>query len=432
MLTYATVLGYRLLNGFRADFGPLTIVIGPNAAGKSTLLDFLQFLSQCAQFPLNTVLGWHWGAASLLNATTLEKKISWEVHFRKPEKGFWSRLPPLTERSPLVYEVVLNTSVPGQVSVDYEVLKNATALPGYAQPFKYLEATSSRSSIFDRKHRKLVPFDEAVPRQGRVKESPSEGGGGEAVTLPVPLQEPTLMLSQMRFLNEFPIPSAARLLLAGPVFYPGFDVTRFSQLRNKAAEIRPETNLSPSGDNLGTVLHEVMTRYDYRSSASDLRDFLQVAYPSFEDIHVDTTYGNPPQVLVRVREKGIRRSTELWELSDGMLRFLCLEVALLNPLPPPLICIDEPETGLHPRLLPIVGDLIKAAAERTQVLITTHSPELLNRFDIRDVAVMTRGEEPKARWSRPADRKTLVKMLESVEGETLGDLHRSGELEVSE
>jgi predicted ATPase len=251
-------------------------------------------------------------------------------------------------------------------------------------------------------------------------------------TVAAPAQEPALMLSQIRFFNEFPIPSSARTLLASMAFYPGFDVSRFSTLRTKAAEIKPLTVLSSNGENLGTVLHEILTRYDYRDTADDLREFLRAAYSTFEEIHCDTTFGTPAQVLVRLREKGMGRSTELWELSDGMLRFLCLAVALLNPLPPPLVAIDEPEAGLHPKLLPVVADMIKAGAERTQVLVTTHSPDLLSRFDIEDVAVMTRGDEIRTRWHRPADRKTLVEMLKDVAGDTLGDLLRSGELEASE
>ena len=213
-------------------------------------------------------------------------------------------------------------------------------------------------------------------------------------------------------------------------FYPGFDVTRSSSLRTKAADISPVTTLSGNGDNLGTVLHEILTRYDYRSSAEELREFLRVAYPAFEEIHCDTTYGTPPQVLVGVREKGMRRSMNLWELSDGMLRFLCLATALLNPVPRMTVAIDEPELGLHPGLLPVVAEMIKTAAERAQVLVTTHSPDLLNCFDIADVAVMARdSDNAKVVWHRPANRKTLVEMLENVAGDTLGDLHRSGELE---
>ncbi len=239
-----------------------------------------------------------------------------------------------------------------------------------------------------------------------------------------------MLLSQIRFFNEFPVPSSVRFLLANMAFYPGFDVTQSSSLRTKAAEIRPITTLSTNGDNLGTVLHEILTRYDYRAAAEELRDFLRAAFPAFEEIHCDTTFGSPPQVLVGVREKGMSRSMNLWDLSDGMLRFLCLATALLNPQPPLLVAIDEPEMGLHPGLLPVVAEMIKTAAERTQVLVTTHSPELLNCFDIADVAVMARdADNAKVVWHRPANRKTLVEMLENVAGDTLGDLHRSGELE---
>ena len=59
----------------------------------------------------------------------------------------------------------------------------------------------------------------------------------------------------------------------------------------------------------------------------------------------------------------------------------------------PLVAIDEPELGLHPGLLPIVAEMIKTAAERTQVIVTTHSPDLLNCFDIADVAVMARNAD---------------------------------------
>ena len=243
-------------------------------------------------------------------------------------------------------------------------------------------------------------------------------------------RESALLLSQLVFFKEFPVPAAAHYFFRRVLCYPGFDVTRSSVLRTKAAEIKPTPLLTSNGDNLGTVLHEILTRYDFRSTAMELREFLSVSYPWFEEINCETTFGAPPQVLVRTRERGMSRAMELWELSDGMLRFLCLATALLNPVPPSLVAIDEPELGLHPGLLPIVAEMIKAAAERTQVLVTTHSPDLLERFDIDDVAVMARHEdEARAVWYRPSNRSTLVEMLKDVTGGTLGDLHRSGELE---
>ena len=424
MITQIEIGGYRLLDGFEADFNPLTVVIGANAVGKSTLIDCLQLIGECSEYPLNTAISWHHGPGSLLTAGNGNGQLAWSVTFHKPP--VWDGFP-LAEGKALVYEVVLQADAQGQMHPQYEVLRSQELVHG--EPLKFLEATPYQQHIFDIEQRRLIPFDEAQSSPDVVRDADSvvaSPGSGQAGAQ----QEVALLLSQIRFFNEFPIPSWVRALLAHMAFYPGFDVTHSSALRTKAADIKPDTTLWKNGDNLGTVLHEILTRYDFRSAAEELRDFLRVAYPAFEEIHCDTTYGTPPQVLVRVREQGMSRSMEMWELSDGMLRFLCLATALLNPWPRPLVAIDEPELGLHPRLLPIVAEMIKTAAERTQVIVTTHSPDLLNCFDIADVAVMARNaEDAKVMWHRPANRKTLVEMLNNVTGETLGDLHRSGELE---
>ena len=424
MITQIEIGGYRLLDGFEADFKPLTVVIGANAVGKSTLIDCLQLIAECCEFPLNTAISWHHGPASLLTAGNGNGQLAWRVTFHKPP--VWDGFP-LAEGEALVYEVVLQADTQSQMHPQYEVLRTQESVHG--ESLIFLEATPYQQRIFDTEQLQLIPFNEAQSSPDVVRDADSAAappGSGRADAQ----QEPALLLSQIRFFNEFPVPSWVRLLLTHMAFYPGFDVTHSSELRTKAADIKPDTTLSSNGDNLGTVLHEILTRYDFRSAAEELRDFLRVAYPTFEEIHCDTTYGTPPQVLVRVREQGMSRSMEMWELSDGMLRFLCLATALLNPWPRPLVAIDEPELGLHPGLLPIVAEMIKTAAERTQVLVTTHSPDLLNCFDIADVAVMARNaDDAKVAWHRPANRETLVQMLKDVADGTLGDLHRSGELE---
>ena len=68
------------------------------------------------------------------------------------------------------------------------------------------------------------------------------------------------------------------------------------------------------------------------------------------------------------------------DLSDGTLRFLFLLTALAHPDPPALIAIDEPEVGLHPSMLPVLAEYAAAASERTQVVLTSHSPEFLDAF----------------------------------------------------
>ena len=88
-------------------------------------------------------------------------------------------------------------------------------------------------------------------------------------------------------------------------------------------------------------------------------------------------------------------------LSDGTLRYLCLLAVLCDPEPPPLICIEEPELGLHPDILPRVADLLKAASERTQVIVTTHSDILVDAMtDCPDAVVVCEKHEGKTEMNR--------------------------------
>jgi len=433
MIEQIEVDGYRLLDGFKADLRPLNVIIGANASGKSSLLDFLMLVQLCCRWSLHDACKTPFGPSDPLTFSGEAGELRWKLSFRKPAAEHWQQIA-LDEKELLTYEVALQPDQQGRIQSRYEVLQTSKPRPGHKDPFKYLESTTNRRQIFDRKQGKLVPFDEMRDphvqtanenRLSMVREPDSR-------TVDASIQEHALLLSQIRFPNEYPIPSAARWVLSHMVCYPGFDVTKLSALRTKAAEIEPDTCIAHDGRNLGSVLHEILTRYAYKDSAEDLRDFLRAAFPQVEDISCETTYGKPPQIMVRLREKGASRGTEIWEISDGMLRFLCLATALLDPVPSPVVAIDEPELGLHPGLLPVVADMIKLAKERRQVLVTTHSPELLDHFDVDDIAVMARCEdEMKSSWHRPANRKSLVRMLQKVTGESLGSLHRSGELEAS-
>src|SRR5262249_2914669 len=79
---------------------------------------------------------------------------------------------------------------------------------------------------------------------------------------------------------------------------------------------------------------------------------------------------------VLMHQQGLLRPLQAKELSDGTLRYLLLVAALLTPRPPPLIVLNEPETSLHPELLPPLGRLILAASKRSQIIVVTHSEVL--------------------------------------------------------
>ena len=247
MITEIEIGGYRLLDEFKADLKRLTVVIGANAVGKSTLIDCLQLIAECCEVSLNTAIGLHFGAASILTSRQGNNRLTWKITFRNP--ATWDALPLKVEES-LVYEVVLEADQNGQMQPQYEVLRTQEPRHGYDNPLKFLEVTPYRRHIFDREERRLKPFDETQSASDVVRESDSPESASQSSPPQPAQQEAALLLSQIRFFNELPVPSWVRVVFGERAFYPGFDVTRSSALGPGQPRSNRFTILSTSGDNL--------------------------------------------------------------------------------------------------------------------------------------------------------------------------------------
>jgi predicted ATPase len=117
-----------------------------------------------------------------------------------------------------------------------------------------------------------------------------------------------------------------------------------------------------------------------------------------------------PFEVMRWKEKSFKRDFSAHYLSDGILRFLCLLAILKTPDPPP-VCIVEPELGLHPSLMPIIAALLRDAACRTQLIVATHSPQLVDALDAEHNVVMEK-IDGETRVQRLQDRPHLAVWLE--------------------
>ena len=155
----------------------------------------------------------------------------------------------------------------------------------------------------------------------------------------------------------------------------------FSPIRQSQKTDAIGQHLSEDMSNLVNILSKLKKNSTARSK---FLEYFQAAYEGIEDCDFEISGGSAE---IYVREGNI--TIPATRLSDGTLRLMCLLAVLCDPEPPRLICIDEPELGLHPDLVNMMPDALRYAAERTQVIVTTHSVGLVDAFtDTPDVVVV--------------------------------------------
>ncbi len=276
MIDEIEIDGYRLLHGFKADLKPLNVVVGANATGKSSLIDCLQLISYCCRLPISAAFGQFDHPMYLLSADNEADEMCWRVGFRGRSRDF-------------VYEAAFKPDRQGRIEIKHEMLRYRDAENGHDAPLKLLEATPLHKMVLDRAKREMVPFDDSGEADGSVNIPPATEVRDQAGSIAPqePMREVSSLLSQMQqFPNRFPIPFAAQAYMSNFTSYPGFDVTRSSNLCAKAAEISPVTWLMPKGDNLGMVLHEFKNRRDFTVTFERLKEYLRAAFPTFRILDV--------------------------------------------------------------------------------------------------------------------------------------------------
>jgi len=181
--------------------------------------------------------------------------------------------------------------------------------------------------------------------------------------------------------------------------------------------------LEPSGENLAAFLFHLQKMKPDRYEL--LRATIQRVAPFFDDFHLRMTKGNnQDQVRLTWKQKGKSYIFSPGHLSDGTIRFICLATALLQPRPPTTIVLDEPELGLHPEAITILGGLLRSASSsQTQIIVATQSPQLLNEFEPSQV--ITVDQIDGATELRKPTPESLAVWLEDY---SLGELWQKGTL----
>ncbi len=187
-----------------------------------------------------------------------------------------------------------------------------------------------------------------------------------------------------RFHPLFTLKSA----LAKTALYNDFDTSPRSPLRGPA-KFDPSKRLLPNGENLCPLILNLKNQH--LAEYDELERYVRQVNPHFKDISFSLL---GPNAYLTLRENGLSRSVSLEHVSNGTLRYLLLLAIMLNPKRGSLLVLDEPETGLHPDMIASVVELLKKAAQNgTQFFVATHSPLLVNGFDLEDILIFEKNEQ---------------------------------------
>jgi len=149
--------------------------------------------------------------------------------------------------------------------------------------------------------------------------------------------------------------------------------------------------LREDASNLAAFLYKLKLKHEKQYRAICMT--VQKVAPFFGDFILEPTLEDSSSILLKWREKGRDFPFTAHHLSDGTLRFICLATVLLQPQPPTSIIIDEPELGLHPFAINILGSLIRSLSKSNQIILSTQSVNLLDQFQPDDVIVTQRINE---------------------------------------
>ncbi|MFM0286853.1 AAA family ATPase [Paraburkholderia megapolitana] len=349
MLTTLAIAGYRSLRELIVPLGKLNVVTGPNGSGKSSVYRALRLLAVTARGGVIPSLAREGGLQSTLWAGP-----------ERFSRGMLAGVEPVTgvrRHEP----VSLRLGFAGD-TFGYAI---DLGLPVPAESSQFsLDPVIKRECIWNGPV--LRPSALLVERHGAVLRA--RDADGEWQTVPQPVASFDSMMTEFSDPRSAPEMIAVREQIRSWRFYDHFRTDAEAPVR--LPQIGTHTPvLSDDGTDLAAALQTIAEI----GEATALDAAIEDAFPGSR-IEIVNHSG---RFEVTMRQHGLLRALSGAELSDGTLRYLLLVAALLTPRPPQLLVLNEPETSLHPDLLPALARLIAHASTRSQVLVVSHATRLI-------------------------------------------------------
>lgn len=394
--------------------GPLNVLIGPNGSGKSNFIEVIGLLKSTP--------------SSLADAIRSGGGII---------EWLWKR--PF-QKTPLAAGEIGHGAVkPGTRSYRFP----SSSKPVRSDTVATIEASANppklRATIRYRLELRAVGYQLDVTDERVEAEAPSSSGQDVALYFGYVNGRPMLkmngsqrevpreqinpqqsILAQRKDPLQYPELTYLGQMLGDIKVYSNWEFGPDSRVRDTwGAELRNDFLDDEDASNLGLMLNKLNSD---AQSKSALLKYLQMFYDGTQAVETPIRPGGMVDVILL---EGGDISIPAIRLSDGTLRWLALLTILLNPSPPPLVCIEEPELGLHPDIIPPLAELLREASRRMQLVVATHSSALIDELTDLPEAVIVCEKEAGSTILKRLDRKQLSAWLRSY---TLGHLWRKGEI----
>lgn len=362
---------------------PLNVLIGPNGSGKSNLLEAIELLRSAPEQFLKPIREGG-GVREWLHKTdakdTTIATLDAVIHYPEGNQDL---------------RYVISFTASGlQFEISDERIENEMPDPGekrLQKPYFYYEYNNGYPRLNVKEGRRELRREDVLRDKSILTQR----------------RDPELYPEITYLANKL---SAIRL-------YREWSFGRYTGPRMPQRADLPNVLLESDFSNLGLVLNWLGSKAETKKR---VLSELQKLYDGIEDYGVQIE-GNTVQAFFH--ESG--RTIPATRLSDGTLRYLCLLAILLHPSPPPLVCIEEPELGLHPDIIPSVAELLKDASSRMQLVVTTHSDILVDAMTDMPEAILVCEKSQEGTRIRRLDAEHLKPWLEKYR---LGELWTSGEI----
>jgi predicted ATPase len=387
-IEYLRIRNYRAIRDLELkSISPLTVFLGPNGSGKSTIFDVFAFLSECFSVGLRKAWDKRGRFKELLTrGTPSGEAIQIELKYRENRGA-----------TPITYHLAVKEDEKGPFIAE-EWLRWRRGVK-YGYPFKFLDFKVGKGLV----------VTGAIPdkKDKRISEELDS--------------REMLAVNTLGQFAKHPRVSALRRFISGwYLSYLTADSTR------GVPEAGPQERLSNTGDNLANVIQYLKEQHPAR--LSEILSALAARIPRLERVDADLMADG--RLLLQIKDAPFERPVLAKFASDGTLKMLAYLTVLYDPSPPQLIGIEEPENQLHPRLLPGLAEECRKAAERTQLMVTTHSPFLVNGLRPEEVWVLYRDENGHTQGRRAADMERVPAFMET--GGKLGHLWMEGYFDVGD